>query len=234
MQVFKSIINAIFPKRCISCGEIIDSNESLCDYCFEKIERIDFSKVCKRCGLNKKQCECGKRVLHYASVIAPFSNEEVAKAAMYRYKFKKLSSFSKFFANEMALTVKTFYNGINFDGIAFVPMHPINELKRGFNQSQKLALHLSRLLRVPLYRKLLKVKYKNKRQHNMSVKERFQNVKGMYSFNYKVTNKNILLVDDIKTTGATIDECAKQLLLAGANNVYCITGLITQPKKGKK
>ena len=68
----------------------------------------------------------------------------------------------------------------------------------------------------------------------MDVKERFKNVKGMYKTNYKVTGKTILLVDDIKTTGASFDECAKQLLLAGADNVYCVSAVGSKTKKGSK
>lgn len=233
MRVFKAVTDAIFPQKCISCGCIIGNDDFLCEYCYEKIERIDFSKVCRKCGLPKKECECKNRVFHFNSVIAPFRNGDVAKAAMYRFKFKKLAFCSEFFAQEMAKTVKMFYGDIQFDGITFVPMHMLKHLKRGFNQSEQLAKRLSKFLNVRLYNGVLKVKYTRKLQHNMTVKERFKNVKGMYSYNYKVTGKNILLVDDIKTTGATIDECAKQLLLAGANEVYCITGLITEHKKGK-
>ena len=234
MQVFDSIVNAIFPQKCISCGEIIDKGEFLCEYCYEKIERVDFSKVCERCGLPKKECECKNRVFHFNSVIAPFTNGDIAKAAMYRFKFKKLAFCSNFFAAEMAKTVKMFYYDVDFDGVAFVPMHIIKQLRRGFNQSEELAKRIAKMLGKPLYRDVLSVKYTSKAQHNMSVEERFKNVKGKYRFNYKVTGKNILLVDDIKTTGATVDECAKQLLLAGANSVYCITGQISIPKKGKK
>lgn len=234
MQVFKAVIDAIFPQKCISCGSVIGNDDFLCEYCYAKIERIDFSKVCRKCGLPKKQCECKNRVFHFNSVIAPFSSGDVAKAAMYRFKFKKLASYSKFFAQEMAKTVKMFYNDTTIDAIAFVPMHPLKYLQRGFNQSEQLAKRLSKIFNIPLYDRVLSVKYNAKRQHNMSHKERFQNVKGMYKYNYKVTGKNILLVDDIKTTGATVDECAKQLLLAGANEVYCITALITEHKKGTK
>ena len=88
-------------------------------------------------------------------------------------------------------------------------------------------------MRIDVFEDLLKCKYNRKSQHNMPFDERFQNVKGMYSFNYRIEGKTILLVDDIKTTGASLDECAKQLLLAGAEHIYCITGLVTV-KKGKK
>lgn len=233
MQVFKTIINAIFPQRCISCGEIIGKGEFLCEYCFAFIERIDFAKVCERCGLPKSKCECMRRVFHFNSVIAPFVNDKIAKAAMYRYKFQRLNVCSGFFAAEMAKTVKIFYKDKQFDGITSVPMHTLKKLKRGFNQSEELAKGLSKMLGIPLYDNLLSVKYTSKKQHNMPLKDRFQNVKGKYHYNYKVTGKNILLVDDIKTTGATVDECAKQLLLAGANAVYCVTSLISEPKKGK-
>lgn len=234
MQVFKAIMDAIFPQKCIACGSIIGNDDFLCEYCYEKIERVDFAKICRKCGLPKKQCECKNRVFHFDSVIAPFSSGDVAKAAMYRFKFKKVASYSKFFAQEMAKTVKMFYCDVKFDGIVFVPMHTLKHLKRGFNQSEQLAKRLSKILDIPLYSGVLTVKYTHRRQHSMTVKERFNNVKGMYGYKCKLNGKNILLVDDIKTTGATVDECARQLLLAGANEVYCITGLITEHKKGKR
>ncbi len=233
MKLFDIIINAIFPKKCISCGTIIERDESLCEYCYIKIERVDFAKVCKRCGLPKKKCECSKRVFHFNAITSPFYNTGIAQAAMYRFKFKRILTSSEFFAWEMAKAVKNTYYDTDIDGIVYVPMHFLKRLKRGFNQSEELAKKLSDILDIKLYDGVLSVKYKNKKQHSMTVKERFNNVKGLYSFNKKVTGKNILLVDDIKTTGATVDECAKQLLLAGADNVYCVTGLITSTEDSK-
>jgi ComF family protein len=231
MKVFDVIINALFPNKCISCGSIIDRRESLCDYCYSKIERVDIFKVCKRCGLPKKQCECKNRVFHFNGVTAPFYSEDIAKAAMYRFKFKKLSFCSRFFAFEMAKAVKGTYFDKRFDGIVYVPMSNVKELKRGFNQSEELAKGLSKILGIKLYNGVIRAKHNPEQQHDMHFKERFENVKGIYFYNKNVTGKTILLVDDIKTTGATLDECAKQLLLAGANDVYCVTGLITKPKE---
>ena len=234
MKFFNSILETLFPNKCLSCGELIDENEFLCEYCYEMIESIDTLKICSGCGHYKKECECKERVYHFSGAIAPFKNDGQAQEAMYRYKFARVESGAQFFANEMAKMVKTVYADINFDGIAFVPMHPLKELRRGFNQSRLLAQRLSQILGLTVYDGLLSAKYVSKKQHDLPIKERFKNVKGIYSSNYKVTGKTILLVDDIKTTGATLDECAKQLLLAGANDVFCICGLITKQKKGKK
>ncbi len=233
MKIFKGIINALYPNKCITCESIIDDDEYLCDYCYEMLEYVDFSKICLRCGLLKKECECKHRVFHFNGTMAPFENSGVAQETMYRYKFARVEKSLNFFAFEMAKAVKTVYNDIQFDGIAFVPMHIVKKMKRGFNQSEQIARKMSKIMGLPLFDNLLSSTYTSKRQHDMSVKTRFQNVKGKYSTNYKVTGKTILLVDDIKTTGATLDECAKQLLLAGADNVYCVTGLISKSKKGK-
>lgn len=234
MKVFKIVLTALFPNKCVSCGEIVDEEYTLCEYCFEMAESVDFAKVCPRCGVKKSDCQCKSRVFHFAGCVSPFENEGVAQAIVYRYKFKKVHAASVFLAREMAKAVKMAYYDIDFDGIAYVPMHPIKQLKRGFNQSEELAKHLSKLLNISLCDRLLSCEYRRTSQHDMDVKERFKNVKGMYKTNYKVTGKTILLVDDIKTTGASFDECAKQLLLAGADNVYCVSAVGSKTKKGRK
>ena len=106
-------------------------------------------------------------------------------------------------------------------------------LNRGFNQSKILAEKIGEKLNLPV----LDILYRNKSktdQHDIkNPKERFKNVEGLYGAKGKVNGKNILLVDDIKTTGATLNECAKQLILSGADNVYCVTGLISDRRKEK-
>ena len=109
------------------------------------------------------------------------------------------------------------------------------KLKRGFNQSEVLAKNISKILKIPICNDALIAARKTKIQHTLTKDERFKNVRGKFIANKKhdLTGKTVLLVDDIKTTGATLDECAKQLLSLGADEVYCVTGLMT-PKNKKK
>lgn len=233
MRIFKSIISALFPNTCIACGEIIEEGECLCDYCYEILDRVDFTKACKRCGLSKKNCECKNRVFYFAGVAAPFYNESSAKDAMYKFKFSKETRNAEFISQQMLLTIEMVYDNIDFDIVTFVPLTFKRFLNRGFNQSQILAEKIGEKLNLPV----LDILYRNKSktdQHDIkNPKERFKNVEGLYGSKGKVNGKNILLVDDIKTTGATLNECAKQLILSGADNVYCITGLITDKRKDK-
>ena len=236
MRIFNAIASALFPNVCVSCGEIIPAGEHLCEYCTEMARKVDFTKSCRRCGLPKKECMCSKRVFHFSGCTAPFYNDGVMKDAMYLFKFARKEYISKFFAERMAITVKTCYNDIDFDIITFVPMSLSKKLKRGFNQSELLARRLSKILKLPLYDNLLLVGRKSATQHKLNFDERFENAKGKFIANrkYNLNGKTVLLVDDIKTTGATLDECAKQLLLLGADEVYAITGVMTSKNKKKE
>ncbi|MBE6787737.1 MAG: ComF family protein [Ruminococcaceae bacterium] len=231
MKVFKVIANSLFPNKCISCGEIVENDDFLCDYCYELLERIDLLKICKRCGRNKKDCECKYRVFHFNGCVAPFENKDIARKSMYKFKFSKNMRTADFFGFEMAKAVETIYKEIDFDYITFVPMHFLKRLKRGFNQSQILANKLSRILGIPLRDDLLNVKFSFCSQHDLDYKQRYENAKKLYKYKRKIAGKTVLLVDDIKTTGASLDACAKQMILAGAQNVYCVTGLITKRKE---
>ena len=232
-KIAKSIVSAYFPNTCISCGEIIPEDEDLCEYCFEMINRCDPLKRCLKCGLNKKNCECNKKVFYFEALVAPFYNNGVAKDAMYRYKFRKRESNADYFAKQMALCVKTEYKNIEFDGITYVPLSKLKSFSRGFDQCEVLARKMSEILDIKFLPDSSKCKHKRKSQHETPLSERVNNVKGRYSFNYSNYGRTLLLVDDIKTTGATLQECTKQLLLSGADRVYCVTGLITENKKKK-
>ncbi len=230
MQISKAVINSFFPNTCIACGDIIEDSESFCDYCYEMLSRVDFTKNCLRCGSKKKSCECKYRVFHYSGVTAPFYNSYSAQEAMYKFKFSRQKRNAKFFAEQMSIALKNVYNDIKFDAITFVPLSFKKKLKRGFNQSEILARCISEILKIPTI-DILYCNGKRINQHDLTnPKERFKNVQGIYGYKYKINGKNILLIDDIKTTGATLNECAKQLILSGADNVYCVTGMITERK----
>ncbi len=227
MKIFKSLISVLFPNVCASCKEIIEEGEFLCNYCFEELPRTLAEKICQKCGNLKKRCECKRRVYRFDGIVAPFFNEASAKKAIYAFKIGKREEVAQFFINEMALCIRQYYNDINFDAVCFVPMYKRDELKKGFNHSRILAEGIAKRLGIKLY-DVIESRKKDKPQHMLHPKVRVENVKDIYFSNKNLSGKTVLLVDDIKTTGATLDECSKQLLLSGAERVFCVTGVMSR------
>ena len=235
-NMFNGLIALIYPKKCVCCKELINEEDDLCDACKNEIER-NGDKICTWCGQQQKYCECKFRVYRFRGIVAPFLNEGLAQQGLYDIKFHNRSSNAVFFAKEMAKVVNKHFENIKFDVICPVPMSYLKKAERGYNQSEILAKELSRILGIKTDTSVLFSHRKKKIQHEIkSVTERYSNIKGRYYCKKKINFKNVLLVDDVKTTGATIDECSRQLMLAGAENVYCVTALITNPwlKKAKK
>lgn len=232
------LLDAIYPKQCVCCNEIIDSDEELCDNCLRNIERVNDATRCLKCGLEKQECQCPIYVYHFEGVLAPFYNKGIAKTGMYALKFKRREQYAVFFAREMAKTVKSQLSDREFDAVCYIPSSNLSFLKRGFNQSYIIAKQIANFLEIPLIKDALKCNFTLNFQHRLGRIKRFEKVQKKYIFtkgvSKQITDKRILLVDDIKTTGATLDECSRQLLLSGAESVFCITALVTVLDKTEK
>jgi ComF family protein len=226
-----SFIDLLYPKQCVCCREIIDESEELCDNCIRNIERVDDTKRCIKCGLIKGKCGCKIYTYYFEGVVAPFFNIGLAKQGMYRFKLKRKSHLSRFFANEMAKTVRSQLQNLEFDAVCYVPSSFSSYLKRGFNQSYLLAERLSSLLSIPILKGCIRCRLNSGAQHRLNREKRFEATQKKYYFSENAVDalrdKRILLVDDIKTTGATLDECSRQLLLGGAKSVFCVTALVS-------
>ena len=139
-----AFLDALFPNKCIGCDVIIPKGESVCDFCLENLLKTNFDTRCKVCGNLKKDCLCKYHVFHFTSATAPFYNDGTAQKIMYAFKFNRKLHFAKFFAERMAISVKTDFYGTDFDCIVYVPMALKKELKRGYNQSRELAKEISK------------------------------------------------------------------------------------------
>lgn len=232
------ITEMFYPKQCVCCGEIIDEDEELCDNCIRNIERVDDTKRCIKCGLLKGNCGCKIYTYHFEGAVAPFFNSGLAQQGMYSFKFNKREQAAEFFAREMAKSVRSQLHNREFDVICYVPSTLRSYSMRGFNQSYMLAQRMSELLSIPLLKGALKCRWSIKFQHNLNREKRFKLTRKKYYFSKSAVgylkNKKVLLVDDIKTTGATLDECSRQLLFGGARSVFCVTALVTDLKRDKK
>lgn len=227
LKAITELLDFIYPNKCLSCGVILSENENnLCVLCKRRLVFINPKKRCMKCGLEKQFCQCNKRVYHFENVISVFEYTGIAMEIMKKYKFSHAMHYGGFFADHMSRAVKNEYKNIKFSAVTYVPTSSKNRSKRGYDQSRVLCNRISKILGIRMVNILGCRKFVSD-QHKSNFKNRFENVRNKYYFKNRMRGGNILLVDDIKTTGATLDECAKQLLFAGADKVYCVTALET-------
>lgn len=232
--LLRPAVLALYPRRCVCCGRLIDESEWLCLVCYRKIERTDAEKRCLSCGQEKSRCVCKSRAFYFKSVIAPFYHTGLARRALYAYKLGARRHYAAFFAGEMAKSVRMEYAGLRFDGVCFVPTSARSLRRRGFDQAAELAYRTAELLGLPVCADILCCRRDGEEQHTLSAKERLSAARKRYSFENRADGLRLLLVDDIMTTGSTLDACAHQLLLAGAESVCCVTALIARAREAKK
>lgn len=234
MNTVKKLLSAIYPNKCMGCGDIIPEGDYFCKYCEQNIERNDLDNFCLVCGQEKENCVCKFNIYRFEKMISVFKNEGIAQRAYYSYKFSHKQHYIDFFAKEIADAVQKLYQDITFDYICAVPINKTLFFKSKFDHCNILCKSVSKLLKLPIANDVLSCKKGKKQQHKLSIKQRLTNVNEKFRFNYKIDGATVLLIDDIYTTGATLDECAKTLMYAGANRVLCATVLATVIKSKKE
>ncbi len=207
-KFFRRLISSVYTERCPYCHSVMNFDDIACSKCSPKIKQEPY--------------------LFFAGGgykgFAPFIYEDIYATAVKRFKFNNNPQYSKKLAVPLMSAVKELLEENTFDYITCVPMYPKREKKRGYNQAKLLAKDLSELVNIP-YMDLIE-KYKdNPPQHECDYKQRKTNVKGVYRAINKelIKGKNILVIDDIITSGCTLGECCNTLRKSGANIICCGT-----------
>lgn len=228
------ILSSIVTKKCRYCGKIISLNNLLCDSCEKDLPVIN-GKKCNYCGAEKKRCNCKSHRMKYDGLTSPFYYEKGVKEAILQLKFSEKDYLAYTLAQDMTNSVSKDYDNISFDFVSYVPFSARQKMTRAYNQSELLAEHLSAFLNLPLKNVLVKI-FDTGIQHSLKANNRTGNVAGAYDVKSSadVNGQTILLVDDIKTTGTTLNECAKVLKINGAEKVFCVTAALSGRKVKKK
>ncbi len=198
--------DCIFTVRCPFCEKVIDRNEFACKKCTAAIPETPMVNY----AVGGYKC------------VSPLPYQGIFKDAVRSFKFRGNGVYSKPLAYFLSLCVKEMYNDKTFDVVTCVPMHKNLLKQRGYNQAELLAKECSGYLQIE-YSDLLEKFRENKPQHSIKGKERQRNVRGVYRIFDKnlVKDKNILIIDDIITTGNTLGECARVLTNAGCKSISC-------------
>jgi len=210
MSDVKNILNElIFPSKCKCCGRLADS-DNLCTVCSQKLaeERIPLQKR----RLDKK-FELVDKV--YASYYYNGRAEEVIKYA----KFRNPASFLNSLLTDISIDIGRILEENNIDVIIGVPSHKSKLYAQEFDLPQEMSKCLSRHFDIPMGNNVTKIK-KTARQHDLPLDKRKVNLINAYTVSGDVAGKNILIIDDVTTSGSTLSTVATELKLAGAGKVY--------------
>lgn len=227
MSLLYHILNALFPRLCFNCGNIIKKDGPLlCAQCFSKITIYQtlFCSVCNaRLPENKKICH--KNSLYILGSITRYADP--VKKLIWKLKYNK-----KVLAAEPLKKIITAYlDNFNLEifknfNIVPIPLHPQKEKERGFNQTLIIAKIIQERINIPILENIL-IKNKNTlpQMKLKNFKQRTENITDSFIIknSQNIAGKNILLVDDVTTTGSTLIEASKTLKSAGAKKIIAIT-----------
>jgi ComF family protein len=213
-------LDFLFPQKCLGCG---NEGELICRLCQNKLPRIH-PPICPRCGKSQASgilcSNCINLNGNMDAIRSPFKFEGIIREAIHQYKYQNLRSLTELFG----LLLKDYWmkDPLPVELIIPVPLHPRRYKQRGYNQSALLAYELGKIFHLPLLPSgLTRVKYILPQAQTKSVQERRNNLEHAFvSRDAAVAGKQIVLIDDVATSGATLEACAEALKIAGAKSVW--------------
>ncbi len=229
-KAYKNLINFIYPLRCLVCGKDLHPYDSnyICDEHRRQIRIID-KPFCEKCGkkmygrtveeLTCDECKTTKR--NFDRAFSATENNEVMRQLIHQYKYNRKEYLKNSFSQMMFSFINKYVDISQIDFIIPVPLHWRRYKWRGFNQAAELSKIISKKYKISIIKRNLRRKRFTTPQVFVPREERKKNIKDAFEVMVKkeIKGKNILLVDDFFTTGATADECARALKKAGAVQV---------------
>ena len=230
--------HAIFKQKCLLCASPQSNKHGLCNPCLNELPWHPASS-CQQCGLSSSGQLCGSCISSppdFDATHAVFLYQYPIDKMMQRYKYGNMLNISHTFGQLLA--EKSPLGSLNTSSVDLIipmPMHPTRLKERGFNQALEIAKILTKNCKAKLDYKSVERQTLTPPQASLPLKERVKNIKGAFKVNAeiidKLAGKRIAIVDDVMTTGASLNELAKTLKKAGASHVECWVIARTLPNK---
>jgi ComF family protein len=233
-EILTGIADLIFPPRCITCEELLGQHGPLpfCTSCMAGVHFIE-SPLCPRCGTPFPVAEgedhlcgdCLSTERPYAVARSVGRYEKTLLTAIHRFKYRGKTGIGDLLSGIMADFAEKTWDMKVFSRILPVPLHRRRLRERGFNQAMILARGLSRRFNIPLDFTSLRRNLFTPPQVGLDRKQRLTNVQGAFTVTHpeRIDGRRLLLVDDVFTTGSTLNECARVLIQAKAEAVAVLT-----------
>ncbi len=213
-------LDIVFPPRCVSCREF---GAFMCERCRASMTRAAEPRcaLCWMLGPARECSRCRYRRPAFKAARAVFVYEGAARDAVHALKFRGVSAVARDMAGSMAEAVVRWEPPVT--AIVPVPLAGLRRRLRGYNQSDLLARDIARLTGLPVRRNALIKRYTPPQTQQADEEARRRNMEGAFRPGRPAITGGVLLVDDVMTTGATLEACARVLLGAGGGPVYALT-----------
>ena len=217
------MVDSFFPRRCVGCGRL---GGFLCPECLGKLPRLS-PPLCPNCGRPQASgivCpDCWQRQTEIDGIRSLFRFDEIIRKAIHQLKYRNLKAISPGLAELLADYLRS--NPLPGEVLICVPLHSRRLRERGYNQSNLLARELGERIDLPVIDNcLIRVKQAQPQVRAVDVEERRRNVADAFVCrDERVSGRQIILVDDVCTSGATLESCAVALKNKGATSVWGLT-----------
>lgn len=236
-RLMKAAGDLLFPLKCPICDEVLREQVQMmrgrypvgiCQGCAGKVRYV-VPPRCFKCGKHlqdeeQEYCTDCRNAEHVFIMGRALYEYHSVRDAIYRFKYSGRREYARIFAKEMAFYLGDFIKRLKPDGLLPVPIHTARHRERGYNQAAVLAGALGKELGIPVYDNLVVRKVNTKPLKNMSPGERQNSLKKAFILGENVVKlSTVIIIDDIYTTGATVDAVAEVLLTSGPMKIYFIT-----------
>jgi len=221
-QVKTALLDLLLPLRCLGCGR---EGDLVCPSCRQSLPRVKLP-LCQRCGVTVREgnlCSmCINHPLAIDGIRSVFLFQGTIRQAILQFKYKHLKAIAEPLSQLLSEYLSS--HAPKGEAIIPVPLYPKRLRERGYNQASLLAKELSKLTGLLVMEgPLVRVRDTISQARTTSAIERRRNVQDAFVCNQGLKEKQILLIDDVCTTGATLDACAMALKSAGASSVWGLT-----------
>lgn len=230
-DIYRLILDGIYPPRCPVCEKVTRKLGTTCEECKDVFVRIK-KPFCMKCGKSLSDNEtqycldCTKKNMHYVRGFPLWNYDKNTRKSLSAFKYHNKKEYAHYYAKQMVLHRGEDIMGVRPQLLIPVPVHVSRLRQRGYNQAEILANLISNYIKVPVSNDLLIRTKKTLPQKQLNDIERLKNLCQAFEISTKndiIRSRNIktvMLVDDIYTTGSTIEACTLALMRAGVENVY--------------